>query len=1212
METKMKNEMRVALWVMAAFLSVAAWNPGRAQSAENFSCRVKDNTITLESGGKTFLIQSGRTNTITIDGKTSYAAIQFKGHRAHLFAQEIKSIEVISDTPAEKAVKVVFSMAEEGPDKKWTEIPGLTMVLKVKVIKNLPCLFIDSQWVGAKKDIEKTFWVIWEQLKGRHAVCSNGKKVTFKNKWASVCKRGMQWILIQEKESSRSGLGLINNEKAILFQSPVPGGIAHLIQKRSWSDQSRQDFVMIPVDGGTAQMKCVANDIKRLAKSDKLAIMPAKKILFAGKTKSPPKIDGKLDDACWNNAAKASGFHKNDDTGTKSKWLTEAWLCYDKDNLYIAVKCKTPGKPLAKCKEQDGEVYNDDSVEVYIDTNHDHCEYYHFVANTISTRYDAHNIDPAWVSNWKSVASVVKGSWIAEIVIPWKDIAVKPAGGITLGLNICRNNQWIKREHSSWSPVMGGSFHVPANFGDLVLEDSPAWIKKVTPGKLYPGKNVLQVRAENRGDKSIEVVASLELSKPSEKTERFASKPVILAAGESKDISLPCKIAGQGNYQGRFRLATGKGTLCYRSASYPFVVADNFAKLRNIFSEMKQTVSTLELTGEIRRSLESNISVSANALNNLAAQYKSARQQRHWAMLVKVNRRITALNIKIGRLAAIVKSYKILAQRDEKPKTALEYSLGTEIAMRKIFREKAFSGKVTGTLQLSAAGNEYENAQLVIIPFEKDLKNVIVAAGDLVSEKGGVIPVTNITLSRVGYVQLKKISIATAHRGWWPDPLMDSGVFSVKKNQVQPIWVNVFVPAGTPKGKYTGWLKVKPANSHLSKIRFTVDVYGFDVPAKNHLTTSFWTHSGYLRVFYKLKRGSQEAANAYKRFCKFQLKYRLAMSPTLWKDEFVHQSTQLVKNVLQLQDSVVIGTYRARNYKPEKRKKYVAGLMKHFEKQIKLLETVEGVSRDKMYILPHDELQPRFFEACSEINRAIKKKYPEIRMPQTVWTGNPITHPKLDTKPLDWCLLTDWYDNNRKLIAAEKKKGKVIWWYVTASPHRPGTLIEQEALSPRILIWQCWKNRRIVSGLLYWGTIWWGDGPGRKRGGNSAVEPRWPKSPWIPNVWASANGNGYLIYPGPGMTPYSSIRLETFRDGMEDYEYFALLRDKIAKLEKAQGNAAKQLIDESRKLLEIDEKIVSSKTLSRHTRNPADIYAFRNKVARQIEKLAQALAKYPD
>ena len=76
-----------------------------------------------------------------------------------------------------------------------------------------------------------------------------------------------------------------------------------------------------------------------------------------------------------------------------------------------------------------------------------------------------------------------------------------------------------------------------------------------------------------------------------------------------------------------------------------------------------------------------------------------------------------------------------------------------------------------------------------------------------------------------------------------------------------------------------------------------------------------------------------------------------------------------------------------------------------------------------------------------------------------------------------------------------------------------------------------WLNRRYgVTGLLYWAVVYWGS-------------PQ--RNPWdSPGFRIRFNGEGALFYPGEDAGiegPVASIRLKNLRDGMEDYEYFALL-----------------------------------------------------------------------
>ncbi len=93
-------------------------------------------------------------------------------------------------------------------------------------------------------------------------------------------------------------------------------------------------------------------------------------------------------------------------------------------------------------------------------------------------------------------------------------------------------------------------------------------------------------------------------------------------------------------------------------------------------------------------------------------------------------------------------------------------------------------------------------------------------------------------------------------------------------------------------------------------------------------------------------------------------------------------------------------------------------------------------------------------------------------------------------------------------------------------------MIEWPAIDHRLLLWQ--NQKYGVTGFLYWGLDTWRD--------NLAGEKRWPEVKWNPATWRNDagkahNGDGQLLYPGPNRQPLSSIRLENFRDGCEDYEY---------------------------------------------------------------------------
>ena len=85
--------------------------------------------------------------------------------------------------------------------------------------------------------------------------------------------------------------------------------------------------------------------------------------------------------------------------------------------------------------------------------------------------------------------------------------------------------------------------------------------------------------------------------------------------------------------------------------------------------------------------------------------------------------------------------------------------------------------------------------------------------------------------------------------------------------------------------------------------------------------------------------------------------------------------------------------------------------------------------------------------------------------------------------------------------------------------------------------------------------------------------------------------------------PVSSIRWELLREGIEDYDYFVLLDQLIARA-KASGKARRLVRDAERLALVPDAVITDDKTYSK---DPQPLHAHRRQVAETIERLSRAL-----
>jgi len=171
-------------------------------------------------------------------------------------------------------------------------------------------------------------------------------------------------------------------------------------------------------------------------------------------------------------------------------------------------------------------------------------------------------------------------------------------------------------------------------------------------------------------------------------------------------------------------------------------------------------------------------------------------------------------------------------------------------------------------------------------------------------------------------------------------------------------------------------------------------------------------------------------------------------------------------------------------------------------------------------------------------------------------------------------------------------------------------LIDHYAEELRTWIWQSWKYR--LDGILVWQTNYWT---------SETAFPTQPQNPYNDPMsyvrggslqpgeiayWG--NGDGRFIYPPKSVFigkqkclegPVNSIRWEILREGLEDYEYFWLLQDLIAK--KAAGGTNSQLLQQARQLLQVPAEVTTS--LTGFAKTPEPILAHRAKLAAMIERL---------
>jgi len=152
-----------------------------------------------------------------------------------------------------------------------------------------------------------------------------------------------------------------------------------------------------------------------------------------------------------------------------------------------------------------------------------------------------------------------------------------------------------------------------------------------------------------------------------------------------------------------------------------------------------------------------------------------------------------------------------------------------------------------------------------------------------------------------------------------------------------------------------------------------------------------------------------------------------------------------------------------------------------------------------------------------------------------------------------------------------------------------------------------------VDGVLIWDTVWWTSSAAYP---DSLQNPYEDSMSWVDGygtprgekrAWNA--GDGRFLYPpeacfdggdGPVLEPpVTSMRWEALRDGMEDFEYLAMLRRLLAA--KRERLTAEQITG-YKHLLSMPEGI--SQSLTSYTRDPASIETRRHEIARAIEELS--------
>lgn len=475
--------------------------------------------------------------------------------------------------------------------------------------------------------------------------------------------------------------------------------------------------------------------------------------------------------------------------------------------------------------------------------------------------------------------------------------------------------------------------------------------------------------------------------------------------------------------------------------------------------------------------------------------------------------------------------------------------------------------------EIACAQNETESFQAVVTARGGFLRGV---DAEVTSLRGGrgEIPAERIVLYREEYVRVKYSSPrATEAPGLFPDPLIPfrdpysgeavpvpqwdeenaprnrfgAAGFDLWEDHHQPLWIDVHVPPNTPAGTYAGEIRVWARNAEAVDLPIQLTVWDFTLPAgpthENH-----FGGFGYLARYHGIERDSPEFHRLEDRYAAMMAAHRLNPPlPARWLPEPAEDGSIQMTEELDKQITEYVNRLHVTNLEiPRAPFRDALGAdrpkaIRFYRSWYAYLQSKGWESGAYHYMLdePNDAGQ---YEEVRQLGALLHEAEPRIRrlVVEQPYGQDPAWG-VLDGAIDIWCPLFGFIDEDS--VKRVQAQGDAMWSYtalVQAAPSYHPRFEEVKNGNPPY--WQIdfpltayriapWLNRRYgITGLLYWSTVFW-------------QAPR--RNPWDdPGFRLRFNGDGALFYPGndAGIDgPVASLRLKALRDGMEDYEYFALL-----------------------------------------------------------------------
>jgi len=577
---------------------------------------------------------------------------------------------------------------------------------------------------------------------------------------------------------------------------------------------------------------------------------------------------------------------------------------------------------------------------------------------------------------------------------------------------------------------------------------------------------------------------------------------------------------------------------------------------------------------------------------------------------------LTGAPLTLARLTAIGEEIARLPRKADRALSVLRFQqacraagqradqmlIGTATSMEKLLpRDVPLELAPARTVSVSLARNEKESFQLVVVPAAHRLRQVTVSAADLRGPRGAVFARSNIQCEVVGYVQTQsRPPYGSSLIGWWPDPILNFlGPVEVGEDDAQAFWIRLRAPKQQPPGEYRGDVTVSAEGVRPCKVELRARVHDFTLPDHSPLPVAItFSPMDFAQPETEATQAGWRPSDRYPmnawqpqrlRWADFLADYYINYDslyrsgpPDFEVIQRLHEQGRLVSFNLGIFDGVAGDEITRSNT--------LAGLRIAYERARAL-----GVL-NHAYIYGFDECPRGKFPVLEQTAQRLRREFPGALLMTTSYDHSY----GLDTevKTIDaWCPLTPSFNPERTVQA--RAAGRQVWWYICCGPLHPhaNMFIEYPGIEGRLLMGAMTARQRPDGFLYYQISIW------------NSRQPitSGPFTDWDPRSWTTYHGDGSWTCVGPNGTPLPTVRLENFRDGLEDYAYTCILNEIIRRREARNASLSakeRQWLEEAKAAVIVPETLV--KSMTDYSREPAQLYAWRNRIGDLIERSGES------